>query len=51
MLNAQSAEKRFGEEMTLRLLPILHSISMNASAGGLDMPLFNKAAMSGKRIK
>lgn len=42
MLNAQSAGKRFGEEMTLHLLPILRSISMNASAGGLGMLLFNK---------
>lgn len=28
--------------MTLYLSPILHSINMNASAGGLDMLLFNK---------
>ena len=48
MLNAQSVERKFGEEMTLYLLPILHSINMNASVGGSDMLLFNKADVKGK---
>ena len=45
MLNAQSVERKFGEEMTLYLLPILHSMNMTASVDGLDMLLFNKAAI------
>ena len=47
MLNAQNAGRKFGEEMTLYLDPILNSINMNASAGGSDMLLFNKAVKWG----
>lgn len=42
MLNAQSAGRKSGEEMTLCFGHILHSINMNASVGGSDMLLFDK---------
>ena len=50
MLNAQSAERKFGEEMTLHLLPILHSINMNASADGSDMLLFERTLLEVGRM-
>lgn len=48
MLNVQSVERKFGEEMTLYLLLILHSINMNANVDGLDMLLFNKVDKESK---
>ena len=48
MLNAQSAGRKFGEEMILYLHPILRSISMSVIADGSDMLLFNKADEEGE---
>lgn len=47
ILNAQSVERKFGDETILRLPPILNNINMNASVDGLGMLLFNKAGEVG----